>query len=197
MIREWRQTRNRHSFRDDLPVTTSTSSSKLATPNPWYREPWPWIVMAAPAASVIAGVAMLWLAISSNDGLVTDDYYRRGLAINQDLSRDQRAAELGLKAEVSLGNDGSRIRVRLESATSAVLPAALQVRLAHRTRAGSDQSATLLSMADGRYQADLMPPGPGLWRLSIEDPARTWRLAGPWQIPNQEAIVLDALRVER
>ena len=153
--------------------------------------------MVAPAASVIAGVAMLWLAIHSNDGLVTDDYYRRGLAINQDLSRDQRAAELGLKAEVSLGDGGSRIRVRLESATNAVLPAALQVRLAHRTRAGSDQGATLLSMANGRYEGDLAPPGAGLWRLSIEDPARSWRLVGAWKLPNQDAIVLDALRVER
>ena len=55
---------------------------------PWYREPWPWLLMAGPAAVVVAGFATLWLAVSSNDGLVADDYYKQGLAINQTLQRE-------------------------------------------------------------------------------------------------------------
>lgn len=58
---------------------------------PWYRHLWPWLVMAPPLASVIAGVAMIWIAIATNDGLVTPDYYREGIQINERLSAEQAA----------------------------------------------------------------------------------------------------------
>ena len=32
---------------------------------PWYKEPWPWIVMAPPATAVIAGIATVWIAVAS------------------------------------------------------------------------------------------------------------------------------------
>ena len=78
---------------------------------PWYREPWQWIIMAPPAAAVVAGMVMLWLAITSYDGLVTDDYYKQGLAINKTLRRDDRASELSYRARVQLSEDSSRVRV--------------------------------------------------------------------------------------
>ena len=61
---------------------------------PWYKEPWPWFLMAGPAIVIVAGFATAWLAIISNDGLVTDDYYKQGLAINQRLQRDHHASDL-------------------------------------------------------------------------------------------------------
>jgi hypothetical protein len=38
---------------------------------PWYKQLWPWLLIAPPIASVIGGVALLWIAIASSDGLVT------------------------------------------------------------------------------------------------------------------------------
>jgi len=48
-----------------------------AVARPWYREPWPWILAAGPFIVVIAALYTAWLAVKSNDGLVTDDYYRK------------------------------------------------------------------------------------------------------------------------
>ena len=56
-----------------------------STPRPWYRERWPWALLAGPAVVVVAAMATLWLAVTSDDGVVADDYYRRGLLINKDL----------------------------------------------------------------------------------------------------------------
>ena len=58
---------------------------------PWYRQLWPWLVMAPPFASVCAGIAMIWMAIATNDGLVTPDYSRQGIEINKRLSAEQAA----------------------------------------------------------------------------------------------------------
>jgi len=45
---------------------------------PWYKQFWPWFIIALPASAVIAGFYTLWLAISNPDHLVVDDEeYRR------------------------------------------------------------------------------------------------------------------------
>jgi hypothetical protein len=158
---------------------------------PWYREPWPWIIMAPPAAAVVAGMVMLWLAITSYDGLVSDDYYKQGLAINKTLGRDDRASELSYHARLQLSEDSSRVRVYFAGAQNASLPSTLQLRLAHATRAGRDQTAVLHAYAPGQYEAELVPPEAGRWRATIEDMSGTWRLAQIWHLPQDRAIVLE------
>ena len=76
-----------------------TNSSR---PLPWYREPLVWMVLAIPATAVLGGVVMLVLANATWDGLVADDYYRRGMQINRSLARDAEAARLGLRAPAPL-----------------------------------------------------------------------------------------------
>ena len=158
---------------------------------PWYREPWPWIVMAGPASAVVAGMAMLWLAIDSNDGLVIDDYYKQGLAINQVILRDEAASRLRYRAHGLLSDDGSRIRIVVSSAAGAPLPDKLQLRLAHPTRAGKDQAQVLAAQPGGLYEAPLLPLTPGRWMVTIEDAKRTWRLSGKWQLPEERAVMLE------
>ena len=143
---------------------------------PWYREPWPWILMAGPAAVVLAGAATIWIAIASSDGLVADDYYKRGLAINQVIHREEAAARYGVRARVD--PLPGRIRVRLEGAMRP--PEALFAQLAHATRAGNDLRLRLAPAGANLYEAELPPLPAGRWRLAIEDPRREWRVAGDW-----------------
>ena len=158
---------------------------------PWYREPWPWIVIAGPASAVVGGVAILWLAIDSNDGLVIDDYYKEGLAINQLIGRDQAAFELRYRAQAALSDDSSRIRIIVSSANGASLPKVVRLRLAHPTRAGKDQTKLLTAQSGGWYEGSLLPLAAGRWLVTIEDPERTWRLSGKWHLPADRAVVLE------
>lgn len=144
---------------------------------PWYREPWPWILISVPAAAVVAGVVTLWLAISSADGLVAEDYYKQGLAINRVIEREEVAQRLGLSARI-LPAPG-RLELRLGGVPGAH-PPSLFVRLAHATRAGHDLRLRLEPAADGRYEAELPALPAGHWRVSVEDPRATWRIAGTW-----------------
>ena len=143
-------------------------------PLPWYREPWPWLLMAGPAAVIVAGVITTTLAITSADGVVADDYYKQGLMINQRLQRDQRAVTLGVTALVQYAADSGRVRVRVEGAAAPVLV----MRLTHPTRAGFDQLVRLTPVAPGLYEGPLALPAHGRWRVVVETPE--WRLAGPW-----------------
>ena len=160
------------------------------TVRPWYRQAWPWGLMAAPLASILMGVVMVVLAVRSNDGLVVDDYYKRGLAINQVLAREARAAELGLAASLAFSPDRERVRVRLAGARAGTDRATL--RLVHPTRAGEDQIVALSALGAGMLEGALARPAPGRWRLILEDPAGEWRLAGAWHT-DETAASLSAL----
>jgi len=136
---------------------------------PWYREPWPWLLMAGPAAVVVAGAATTWIAFASADGLVAEDYYKQGLGINRRLAREDAAREQGITARIELS---STITVELTGAA----PEALFVHLAHATRAGHDLRLKLVPVEAGRYAAALPALPPGRWRIAIEDPRGAWRI---------------------
>jgi hypothetical protein len=45
---------------------------------PWYRQFWPWFIIALPASAVIASFISLWLAVSNPDHLVVnEDEYQK------------------------------------------------------------------------------------------------------------------------
>lgn len=56
---------------------------------PWWRYGHVWLLIAGPAAVVLAGFATLWLAIRTPDPVLADDYYRRGLEINRSLAQPE------------------------------------------------------------------------------------------------------------
>lgn len=157
---------------------------------PWYKERWPWILMAGPAIVVVAGVATVWLAVVSNDGLVTDDYYKQGLAVNQRLHRDQQAGLLGLHADVM--RSGLNVRLIIGATGQAVLPEAIKLRLAHPTRGGLDQILEMHSEGQGFYSGKLATQIDGRWLVSIEDPAGEWRIQGEWLVDSEEPLRLMA-----
>jgi uncharacterized protein len=137
---------------------------------PWYRERWPWILISGPATVLVAGAATMWIAFASADGVVAGDYYKRGLAINQDLQREKRAEQSAIGADVTL--PAGRIRVRLSGAA----PEALFGHLVHATRAGHDQRVRLAKVAPGLYETEMPALPAGRWRIVLEDPRREWRL---------------------
>ncbi|WP_395057072.1 FixH family protein [Polaromonas sp.] len=73
-------------------TTEKTPSGDTPGSDPWWRYPLVWMVIAGPAAVVVAGFATLWLAIRTPDPVVAGDYYRRGIEINQTLARDRSLA---------------------------------------------------------------------------------------------------------
>ncbi len=158
---------------------------------PWYKHRWPWILIAGPAAVVVAGVITLVLAVTSFDGLVTDDYYKQGLTVNQRLQRDHAASQLGLHAD--LMRSDQNVRMLITSDTSgAVLPEVLTLKLAHPTRAGQDEAVKMVSEGQGFYSGKLGADVSGRWLVSIEDPAGKWRLQGEWHADSVDPLRLSA-----
>lgn len=159
---------------------------------PWYRHPWPWILMAGPFIVVVAGFVTAYLAVTSNDGLVDDDYYKQGLSVNKVTARDQRASSLGLQAELVRSTDGAQIRIFLRANPAVVLPDGLKLRLVHPTRGGGDQSILLRADGGGSYTGKLAAPLTGRWHIALEDIKSEWRLTGDWAIEKNASLALPS-----
>ena len=153
---------------------------------PWYREPWPWILFGLPGSVVIAGIATLVIAINNEDGLVAEDYYKQGLAINRVLERESRAAEMGLTARMMIS--GQNIRIHFEN--DGAFADSVTVRFVHPTRAGEDRDIVLTAIAPGWYEGTMPALAEGRWRVQIEDAESTWRLTGNW-MTNQQSLSLS------
>jgi len=145
---------------------------------PWYRQVWPWLLMLMPAVAIVAGAVTFWLAVSTNNSMVVDDYYREGKAINRQLARDHAAAELGLGGELVRQADGTAL-LRLSAKSGAALPPFVTIRLVHATRSELDRAVNLPATGAGRYASpEARLPDEGRWNVLIEDPDRRWRLVG-------------------
>lgn len=154
----------------------------MSVEHSWYREPWPWILMAGPAAAVVAGAVTIWIAFASADGLVADDYYKQGLAINRVLARDENARRAGIAARVLIARgQGGSAGIDVVLGGRMELPEELVVRLSHVSRAGNDREVRLWHVDANRYAAMLPPLPAGNWRVSVEDTQGQWRVTGSWQ----------------
>lgn len=160
----------------------------IAMARPWYREPWPWILAAGPLIVVIAAIYTAWLAVISNDGLVTEDYYKKGLSANQTIVRSELASKIGLVAAVRIVGD--TLSVRLQASDQGfVMPPTLMLTISHPTRAGLDQSRLLVRDGD-LYSGEIRLPAAGHWLVLLEDERKTWRLMGNVILPaNGETLI--------
>lgn len=161
-------------------------NTTITTPPPWYKQFWPWFLITFPATAVIAGIATVILAVKSDDGLVKDDYYKAGLAINQTLELKQNAQQLNLVANVNWDKLTQTITLKLTGKISEQ-PPRLTLQLAHATRANHDQTITLFLAPDKQsYTGRLKTVKAGNWITILEPEEKNWRINGRVTLPKQD-----------
>ena len=161
----------------------ASEAVNVDTVRPWYRQRWPWFLIALPATAVVGGIITAVLAVRTYDGTVSADYYKQGLAINQEVERAQLARVLGLEARIELAGvgDGDRVRIEVQSARALPPETAVQLRLVHPGRPGEDRIdvdpdqdravyAGSFSLAPGATRLS----GPVTWQVVLESPR--WRV---------------------
>ncbi len=156
--------------------------------NAWYRHPLVWMMIALPASAVVAGISTVVLAFQVFDGVVVDDYYARGKAINVTIERDVAASRRGLTALANLtpaasadGHPAIALEVTVTALDVAALPATLQLSFLHSTHGGADARVDLERTAAGAYRAALPALAPGKYYLQLE--AQDWRIVGALRRP--------------
>ena len=63
----------------------------------WWRYGYVWLLIAGPAAVILASIVTVYLAVSRPDPAI-DDYYRKGLEINKTLAAQANSLAPALQA---------------------------------------------------------------------------------------------------
>jgi len=147
---------------------------------PWYRQFWPWFIMAFPAASVVGGLLTFYLA-GGEPAMVVDDYGRIAMVTARRAERTQRAADLGLSARLTfMAESGIQVALEQNAVEGAegpdYWPGSLLLELVHPTRSELDREVELAGSL-GRYAGDVDRP-PGRYYVLLSDASGTWRLTG-------------------
>lgn len=144
---------------------------------PWYRQAWPWFLISLPASAVIGGIITIILATQSPNALVSDDYYKEGLAINQVKQRLRNAAEMNLQGLLRANSEGG-LSLELGGDVS-LRPRELELEISHSTRSELDQKLVLEQQPDGLYVATLANElRDGTWYLRVQPAGndRSWEI---------------------
>jgi hypothetical protein len=150
-----------------------------ATPaaSPWHRHLWPWVIIGVLTCSVGLTLAMVAIAVTHPDNLVTDNYYEAGKGINRALDRELFAHALNLSASVGVDELTGEVDVRLSGASQ---PETLVLNLISPTQPDKDRKVVLARNPSqpGRYVGQLSDRVEGrrfVELLGVEN-GRVWRL---------------------
>jgi hypothetical protein len=156
---------------------------------PWYKQFWPWFLISLPLSVVIASLVTINIAIESDDGLVSDDYYKEGLAIHKNADSAARAKALGIVGSLGYDADTGAITLALDQPFPG--DAALSLQVTHPTLPDQDQSIQLSRLDEARFAGRLEPLGPGNWKLALRPADRSWRVEGRLLQPGSSEARLD------
>ncbi|MBB3191332.1 FixH family protein [Halomonas cerina] len=157
---------------------------------PWYKQFWPWFLIGLVASSVIFSLVYLVVSIHYYDGTVEQDYYTQGLAINEQLAKQEHAETLGLAASLRADPRTGDIVVDLAGGQH---PETLYLTLIFPTESDRDRSLVLDHVHKGRYVATLDRALRYRWYLHLQPSpgnAADWRLTGEAHFPTDAAITL-------
>lgn len=142
---------------------------------PWWKEPMIWLIAGLPAIAVVASFATYFIAADKPDSLVNAGYHKEGMAPGKDISREERAAALAIRGELTAVAGVARLKLsgRLEA-----MPASLDLLLLHPTQSDQDVRIQLQELGRGEY-VGVMPAGSqGKRQWVLEPRDRVWRLVG-------------------
>ena len=182
---------------------TAASSAQVPDDNmqredtdPWYRQFWPWFIIALPASAVVAGFYTLWLAGQTTDSLVFKSDDGINVVTERITAAEQEAQRLGLVAIVDIDSKSGAVLVTLSAGLDR--PPSLQLRLRHPTMASRDALVELqkaIPDAAGKptWAGHFLSPPVGRYYLSLSA-GDHWQLSGVWS--GQATLTLDPANVD-
>ena len=177
---------------------------------PWYKQGWPWALIAIPFLTVIAGVTTYQIAANSPHQMVQDNYYKKGLAINSDLELIDHAKKLKLAGELTFNKDAKLIILKLKASRKQLpvdkMKSKLLLNFSHPTISKLDQQLYLEAINNNElegedsefytkeYIASFDHVKKAYWHISIMDEDKTWQLKSRWFLPETTQIKILPIR---
>jgi hypothetical protein len=150
----------------------------------WYKEPWAWFIFFLPFTAVVAGITTYIIANTNPDTLVVGDYYKKGKAINLEVTKVKLAQKLGMRFALKL--TGNELVIR-PTGIDKVFPV-LNLNFYHPTLEAKDFYLALTADGNGDFRYIFDEPVKGKWRLTITPFENHWKIQNTITLPQSEFI---------
>jgi len=152
---------------------------------PWYKQPWLWFVLSVPIASVILSSIMVSVAVIGKDSLVSDNYYKDGMGINQTIEQDRLAVQLEIIPVVTIQDKTIIVDIQSDKMP---IQAFLTLKLVHPTVSEKDITVRLLPTENG-FIGDLPSAVEGRRYLDLYGFDDSWRIREEVYLPLSKHIL--------
>jgi uncharacterized protein len=156
-------------------------------PTPWYKNFWPWFLIFFPLAAIIGCITLIITAVGNGPDMVVDDYYKKGKAINLELTKFEKAKALFLHGELNVTAD--RVSFKFTKGDSSNIHA-LKLAFYHRTIKAHDFETTLTPNANQEFTALLEGFTAGAYSVFIEPIDGSWKLKENITLPTTPAVLV-------
>ncbi len=163
------------------------------TPRPWYREPWPWIILGILGLGVCSGLGILTIGLKNPPQIVSGDYQPLGKALVDTQERAGRATALGLGGDLRF--EGNDVLLTLAADDPAGLPETVLVQFLHPATSEGDTTAIVRLQSEGVYRGELATLPHERAQVRVADLQQTWWLAGRMSGDNGGAVALSVQRL--
>lgn len=155
----------------------------------WYKQFWPWFIIALPASVVVAGFTTLYIALENNDYRVDDDYYKDGFHLQRNDVADKMARDIGVRASLQWLPEDETIAVRLGFDVELQAASSIRLKVSHPNNAALDFETDASSEDGIHYHANIAASDAGSFsvprNITLEagqfddtGEAVVWRLRG-------------------
>ena len=147
----------------------------------WFKNPWVWLIIALPMSAVIGGIITIIITNKNQPDMVMDDYYKKGKAINQELTLFENAKKMGIELDIKIHNHKLELRINHS------VPA-LKVTFSHSTLARRDFELVATQNAQGIYTALFDQDIEGKWLLFVGPMDDSWKLKTTLALPQEDWV---------
>ncbi|MCU4674530.1 FixH family protein [Catenovulum sp. 2E275] len=157
--------------------------------SPWYKEPWPWVLIAIILIPMLVAAVRLSIYNDYKVEMVVDDYYKKGKSINQEFAREKLAKTYNLSALVNFTEHN--IVLDLNHNEQAPEIASLIISFYHSTQGFKDFNLMATARADGKFTAVLPEKDlSGKWQLTLEPHDKRWKIQKNIHLPDANQIII-------
>jgi hypothetical protein len=152
---------------------------------PWYRQFWPWFIIALPASAVVGGLTTFWIALQTTDSLVVRSDDGMQVVAERRIVAERLAEKLDLAATIDIDLESGAILTALRSGDLQTVPASLQLEFSHPAFADRDQRIALSRAPADKagnpvWSGHFVSVPTGRWYVALTSNDE-WRLSGEWQ----------------
>jgi hypothetical protein len=145
---------------------------------PWYRNFWPWFIIAILSWGVISSSITLTVALNNPPHMMTGDYAELGKALVDTHRRADRAEALGLSG--LLTRTGAQWALSLDANEAGALGERLLLLAQHPTDSTRDRQVVLDRIAPGEYRAEAATI-PLRGRIIVSDLEQNWWISSSYE----------------